>query len=120
MRQTKGLCDVPGCTGQTFMGWRPLTERLGRKICEQHWRRHQDQHDSFDLYEEFGFKRPPGVPKPKVKNDVGRCGCGAERKASHRFCAACASERERRRKRQAYHNKKNRTVEPTVDENTLR
>lgn len=27
-------CDVPGCSGQTHLGWRPLTERIGRKICD--------------------------------------------------------------------------------------
>ena len=35
-----GLCDVKGCQGLPCSGWRPLTERRGRKICEQHWRRH--------------------------------------------------------------------------------
>ena len=68
-----GLCDVKKCSGQTYMGWHPLTERLGRKICEQHWRRHQDAHDGFDLFEEFGFKRPEGIPKQVTKKDVARC-----------------------------------------------
>ena len=63
MKQSKGLCDVPGCSGQTYMGWRPLTERMGRKICERHWRRHRDQQDSFNLFEAFGFRRPAGIPK---------------------------------------------------------
>jgi hypothetical protein len=52
-----GLCDVKGCQNLTLLGWRPLTERRGRKICEQHWRRHQDEKDSFDLFDEFKFRR---------------------------------------------------------------
>jgi hypothetical protein len=74
-----GSCDVPGCTSETCMGWRPLTERLGRKICQGHWRRHQDPDDSFDLFEVFGFRRLVGLRKPAAKKDVPRCACGRER-----------------------------------------
>jgi hypothetical protein len=112
-------CDVTGCTGQNYMGWRPLPERMGRKICEPHWRRHKDQQDSFDLFEAFGFERPV-LPKKAQRKKVARCGCGAERKPSHRFCAACAAKRERQRKKQAYHDRKKRTVEPVVEKTTLR
>ena len=55
-----GLCDVKGCQNLPLLGWRPLTEHRGRKICEQHWRRHQDENDRFDLYVEFKFRRPEG------------------------------------------------------------
>ena len=111
-------CDVTGCSGQTYMGWRPLTERLGRKVCEQHWRRHQDVQDSFDLFEAFDFKRPAGVPKPVVKKDAALCDCtrarshrrqcrdcGQPRKASHRYCDECSQKRkaESNRKRQQRH-----------------
>ena len=113
-------CDVTGCSGQTHLGWRPLTERLGRKICEQHWRRHKDEHDSFDLFEAFGFRRPAGIPKQVTKKDIARCVCGRELEPGRRFCTVCAADRERRRKKQYYHDKKNRTVEPVVRENTLR
>ena len=112
-------CDVTGCSGQTHLGWRPLTERLGRKICEQHWRRHKDKQDSFDLFEEFGFRRPPGLPKPVVKKDVARCSCGRERLPGRKFCRVCAIERERQRKKQYYHDRKNRAAEPVIEENTL-
>jgi hypothetical protein len=107
-----GLCDVPGCRRQTFMGWRPLTERMGRKICEQHWRRHKDQQDSFDLFEAFGFKRPAGIPKPKVKKDIASYASGREREpkpvkgkvsgcrdceqsreSDHRYCEKCGNRR---------------------------
>ena len=100
-----GSCDVTGCTNSVFMGWRPLTERLGRKICEYHWRRHQDVQDSFDLFEAFGFRRPPGLPRPVAKKDVVRCACGRERPPGRKFCTDCADERERRRKKQYYHKK---------------
>ena len=103
------------------MGWRPLTERLGRKICEQHWRRHKDEQDSFDLFEAFGFKRPAGLPKPVVKKDVARCDCTKKpepktvkgkvsgcrdceqpREPGHRYCRKCCKKRktESNRKRQ--------------------
>ncbi len=81
-----GLCDVPGCSGQTYLGWRPLTERMGRKVCERHWHRHRDEQDSFDLFEAFGFRRPAGLAKPVVKKDVVRCGCGRELEPGRRFC----------------------------------
>ena len=114
-----GLCDVTGCTGAVLLGWRPLTDRLGRKICEYHWLRHKDAQDSFDLYEAFGFRRPPGISKPVPKKDVARCACGREREPTRRLCEVCAAERERKRKKRYYHDKKSRAVEPVVDENTL-
>jgi len=55
-----GSCDVKGCTNETYMGWRPLTERLGKQICEGHWNRHKDPGDGFSLFEAFGFRRPAG------------------------------------------------------------
>ena len=144
MRRGKGLrayamdgsCDVTGCTEQTYMGWRPLTERLGRKICEQHWRRHKDEQDSFDLFEEFGFKRPAGITKPKVKKDIDRCACGREhkpkpvkgkvsgcrdcggqREPGHSYCKKCGQKRKaqsnRRRQQRHYSRQKpNAFVQP--------
>ena len=114
-----GLCDVTGCTGAVLLGWRPLTERIGRTICEYHWRRHQGERDSFGLFDAFGFRRPPGIPKPVVKKDIARCACGREREPTCRLCELCAAERERRRKKQYYHNKKNRPAEPVTVENAL-
>ena len=67
-----GLCDVQECQGLPLLGWRPLTERIGRKICEQHWRRHRDETDSFDLFEEFKFKRPIGLHKLVAKRQQSR------------------------------------------------
>ena len=65
-----GLCDVPGCAGLVLLGWRPLTERLGRQVCEQHWLRHRDPQDGFDLFEAFGFKRPAGRRRPAARREV--------------------------------------------------
>ena len=42
-----GFCDIPGCEELTYMGWRPLTEAIGRQICEDHWCRHKDCDDDF-------------------------------------------------------------------------
>ena len=114
-----GFCDVKGCNEHTFMGWRPFTERRGRQICEKHFRRHDNKNDSFDLFDEFNFKRPVKIQKPSVTKDVPRCACGRERLPGHKFCTVCAKERECIRKRQYYHDKKNRQVEP-VKENTLK
>ncbi len=111
-----GFCDVNGCNEQTFMGWRPLTERQGRQICEQHWLRHNDKKDSFDLYDEFEFIRPLRKQKPLVSKDVRRCDCGQELLPGHSLCAVCAKERERERKRQYYHKKKNHQVEHIKDD----
>jgi len=63
-----GLCDVKGCNKATYMGWRPLTERRGRQICEYHWCRHKDEKDSFDLYDEFGIKKKIAALKIKPEN----------------------------------------------------
>jgi hypothetical protein len=113
------LCDVKGCQGLPLLGWRPLTERRGRQIYQQHWRRHLDEKDSFDLFDEFGFRRPLGLPKPVTKKYVYRCSCGRELLPKHRFCTACAAERERQRKKRAYHELKNQKEKP-VEENILR
>ena len=114
-----GLCDVQGCTQPTFMGWRLLTERRGRQICEYHWRRHQDKQDSFDLFDEFKFRRPAGIRKPLAKKDVARCACGRELIPGHKFCDICAAEWKRQRNKQYYHGKKDHQAEP-IKESTLK
>jgi len=116
---TYGSCDVSGCQRETYMGWRPLTERRGRQICEYHWNRHKDEKDSFDLFDEFKFRRPLGIRKPTVKKDVPRCSCGRERLPGHKFCSVCAQKRERQRKKQAYHKRKNPEPESIVQEDIL-
>jgi len=114
-----GLCDVKGCQGLPLLGWRPLTERIGLKICTQHWRRHQDKQDSFDLFDEFKSRRPAGMPKPVETKDVPRFSCGRELPPGRRLCTACAAERERKRKKRAYHERKNQQ-QPVEHENILR
>lgn len=84
------LCDVNGCQSLPLLGWRPLTERLGRQICEYHWHRHRDKKDSFDLFDTFKFRRPVGIRKsgaqkyvPRLRRgrDTLRCRqCGWERR----------------------------------------
>lgn len=70
-------CDVPEgtagrCGRETLLGWRPLTERLGRKVCEYHFNRHKDPDDDFNLWDAFGFRRPAGVNRPAPKKDAPR------------------------------------------------
>ena len=115
-----GSCDVSGCQRVTYMGWRPLTESRGRQICEGHWRRHKDPNDSFDLFEAFGFRRPAGIGKPVPKKEVARCTCGRERLPGRRLCTICAEQRERERKKRAYHERKNRHEMPVEPEPVLR
>jgi hypothetical protein len=82
-------CDVSACHRETYMGWRPLTERLGRKICEYHWHRHEDPEDGFDLFEAFGFRRPVRSPRRLMQTGTRRCDC--DRALSHRRqCRAIA------------------------------
>ena len=114
-----GLCDVTGCRSLPLLGWRPLTERIGRKICEYHWRRHKDEKDSFDLFDEFKFRRPVGLRKPVARKHVPRCACGRELAPGCRFCTVCAAERERQRKKRAYHERKNQQEQPIEQENLL-
>ena len=105
-----GTCDVSGCTREIYMGWRPLTERQGRQICEYHWRKHRDPEDSFDLFDAFGFRRPVGLPRTVAKRRTfhpdGRCrkcrDCGQPRESGHRYCDKCGKKRkaESNRKRQ--------------------
>jgi hypothetical protein len=115
---TNGLCDVKDCRGLPLLGWRPLTERTGRKVCEHHWLRHKDDKDSFDLYDEFKFRRPEGIRKPIAEKEAIRCSCGQELLPRRMLCAECAAERERQRKKRAYHERKN--PEPIEQENILR
>ena len=114
-----GLCDVKECNEPTFVAWRPLTERRGRQICEYHWCRHQNPEDSFDLFDEFKFRRPLRICKPVLKKCIPRCGCGRELLAGHRFCTVCAIERERQRKRLSYHKRKNPKPVQVEQENIL-
>lgn len=65
-----GLCDVPGCAGPVLLGWRPVTERHGRQICETHWLRHRDPQDGFDLFEAFGFRRPAALRGPAARRRI--------------------------------------------------
>ncbi len=115
-------CTVPGCDGQNSVGWRPLCEPLssGRKVCEYHFNRHKDKQDEFSLFEAFGFERPVEAPKPVPKKGVVLRACGREREPARRLCEACAAERERKRKKQYYDNRKSRVAEPVVEETTPR
>jgi hypothetical protein len=115
-----GRCDVKKCSELTFMGWRPLTERRGRQICEQHWLQHLDEADSFDLFDEFKYRRSARIWKPVLKKPISRCTCGRALDTGHRFCAICAKERERQRKKRAYHERKNPEPAPVVQDDTLR
>jgi len=115
---TYGSCDVSGCQRETYLGWRPLTERRGRKICEYHWHRHQDKQDSFDLFDAFGFRRPPQAPKPEPSAKPA-CNCGREITQRHKFCDVCAAERKRQRNKQYYHGKKDHQAEP-IKESSLK
>jgi len=65
-----GLCDVPGCKGVVFLGWRPLTAKHGRQVCEEHWRRHKNSQDGFDLFEAFGFKKPDRMGRLVSNEDI--------------------------------------------------
>jgi len=97
-----GLCDVPQCEEQTYMGWRSLRERTGRQICERHWEAHKD--NKFNLYDAFGFQRP--LIKTKPVKLIEYCSCGATLQPGHRLCNNCATGRERLRKREYYHQRK--------------
>ena len=97
-----GLCDVPQCEEQTYMGWRPKTEKIGRQVCEKHWNAHKA--GTFDLYDAFGFKRPPTMTKTVKLKDY--CTCGRELEPKHKFCRTCITERKRQQKRESYYRKK--------------
>jgi hypothetical protein len=114
-----GSCDVKGCDRETYLGWRPLTESLGRQICEYHWHRHNDKQDSFDLFDAFGFRRPARFIQSAEKKGVPSCACGRELIPGHRFCDVCAAERKRQRNKQYYHGKKDHQAEP-IKESTLK
>jgi len=51
-------CEVPGCTNERIMGWRPVgcPDRF-RQVCRVHRQRHDDPGDAFDLHEAFGLPR---------------------------------------------------------------
>ena len=97
-----GICDVPKCNEVTYMGWRPLSEKIGRQICETHWNAYKS--GRFDLYDAFGFRRTRIKSKPV--NVIEHCSCGRELQPGHRLCRSCATERERERKREYYHRSK--------------
>jgi len=125
-RRISGMCDVTGCSGQTYMGWRPDTAPRGRQVCESHWHRHRDVWDSFDLFEAFGFRRP--APKKKT-SPLATCrvlslkrlcpDCGQPRKPRHRYCDKCSNKRKaesNRKRQQRYRDeKRNAFVRPLAE-----
>lgn len=110
-----GFCDVPQCKEPTYMGWRPLTEKTGRQICEIHWNAHKA--GTFDLYDAFGFKRPPTMTKTVKLKDY--CSCGRERQTGHKYCQTCIADRKRQQRKESYHRKKNRTPSDNSQTKTL-
>jgi alpha-glucosidase len=56
-----------------------------------------------DSQDRFKFRRPAGILKPAASKYVPRCACGRELIPGRRFCIVCAKERERQRKKRAYH-----------------
>ncbi|MBN2315932.1 MAG: hypothetical protein JXM79_18545 [Sedimentisphaerales bacterium] len=109
-----GHCDIPGCEGHTYMGWRPKTEQRGYQICKSHALRHRDPGEDFDLFDVFGLKRPTGTQKSAAKKDVAYCAGGRERLPGHKLCTVCADNRERQRKKLSYHKRKNRPQPESV------
>src|SRR4030042_1439180 len=43
---------------------------FARKICKQHWRRHRNKMDDFDLFDAFGDRRPAGFLTPAFSLSV--------------------------------------------------
>lgn len=101
-----GICDVPKCGRESYMGWRPLTVAKGRQICTHHWNRHCNKSSNFNLFDVFGFERPKPLPKAESEEQSRLCLCGEELLPGHRLCKKCGEERERQRKREYYHKKR--------------
>jgi len=61
-------CEVPGCTNERVMGWRPVgcPDRF-RMVCRAHRRRHDDRNDAFDLHDVFGLPRSTGSDRTTDK-----------------------------------------------------
>ena len=109
-----GICDVQNCKGQTDMGWRPLSEKIGRQVCEYHWCRHEDSSDNFSLFDAFGFPKLLVASNSQRTNSrlaLRQCTCGAELLKGCRYCPKCAKELERRRKRDYRRKKKAKEIE---------
>jgi hypothetical protein len=111
-----GLCDVPQCEEETYMGWRPRSvhQRLGKQICRIHFERHKDNNDKFSLYDAFGFERPPTITKTVKLKDY--CSCGRERQPAAKYCTSCIAERKRQQRKESYHRLKSRTVSDNSQE----
>ena len=62
-------CDVPGCTNEPIMQWRPIGHDRVCRVCQQHADRHHDRSDGFDLREVFGLDR--NASRPTVVSDGG-------------------------------------------------
>lgn len=107
---TDGVCDVEKCQRETYMGWRPLTTAEGRQVCKYHWSKHKNSTSNFNLFDAFGFERPvresEAQPEVKLAKQPELCICGEKPLPGHRFCKKCAAKRERERKREYYHRKR--------------
>jgi len=66
-------CEVPDCTNERIMGWRPVgcPDRF-RVVCRVHADRHHDQGDAFDLHEVFGLQRSSGPNRAVSESGVKR------------------------------------------------
>ena len=58
--------------------------------------------------------------KAVAKEEVARCACGRERPARRRLCPVCALDRERARKKRAYHERKSRPQQEPAEQAHIR
>ena len=110
-----GICEVPECKEQSFMVWRPLTEKTGQQVCKPHFEKHKESRNEF-LYNAFRIKKAQTIATPDEKE---YCSCGRQRQQGHKYCPACIAKRKRQQRKDSYYKNKNAPAAPTEKTITL-
>lgn len=102
-------CEVRGCNGESDYGWTYLGVLNCPKvqICSYHWGLHANCRLKWNLFDEFGYPKPPvSDPKPltvrlRVKQDETEiapvyssvpCECGKQKLRHTIYCPECAEK----------------------------
>ena len=103
-------CDVRGCERESDFDWiyEGVSGSPKVKICWYHWRLHKNKEFAWNLFDEFGYPKPPvSEPKPqrqRINQDEAKtisifsdkpCACGNPKLRNRVHCPDCSKERNR-------------------------
>lgn len=108
-------CEVRNCKRESDIGWR-YEGTIGNprvEICFHHWRLHKSNESDWNLFDEFGYRKPPvkeprpikarieqaeteRVPDEKPVYSDKPCSCGKQGFRGNVYCPDCSKEHQRK------------------------